>query len=151
MKCIGKGGLSRLIEFALIVLMIVILGLLVMLPWSITWITGRISTDPFYTRYLVILCYSGVMVELLFWQARGIMHNVNCGRVFSHNTVHRMRVIAAEAIVLATFYLVTMFWMSKFFMATLFVVFVLASGVCVVFAELFRQAMVYKEENDMTI
>ena len=32
-----------------------------------------------------------------------------------------------------------------------FVVFVLAGGVLLVFAELFRQANAYKEENDMTI
>ena len=53
--------------------------------------------------------------------------------------------------VLAVAYLATMFWMSKFFMAALFVVFVLAGGVLLVFAELFRQANAYKEENDMTI
>lgn len=62
-----------------------------------------------------------------------------------------MRVMAVETLVLAVFYLATMFWMSKFFMAALFVVFVLAGGTFLVFAELFRQANQYKEENDMTI
>ena len=59
--------------------------------------------------------------------------------------------MAAEVLVLALFYFATMFWMSKFFMAVLFIVFVLAGGVLLVFAELFRQANAYKEENDMTI
>ena len=44
-----------------------------------------------------------------------------------------------------------MFWMSKFFMAFLFVVFVLGGCLLLVLAELFRQANRYKEENDMTI
>lgn len=151
MKCFGKGSLSRLIEIALSVTMVVILVLLFTLPWSITWRTGRVPGDYFYIRYLVVLGVSGIMAELLFWQAKGVMHNINTGRVFSSNTVHRMRVMAVETIILAAFYFVTMFWMSRFFMAALFVVFVLASGVCIVFAELFRQATAYKEENDMTI
>ena len=151
MKLIGKNGLSRWIEIYTTVLLCVIPLLVVTLPFTITWITERPHGDPFYTRYLVILTYSGVMAELIFWQARGIMRNVNRNCVFSADTVRRMRVMAAEVLVLALFYFATMFWMSKFFMAVLFVVFVLAGAVLLVFAELFRQANAYKEENDMTI
>ena len=151
MKLIGKGGLSRLLEYVQIVLMCVVLVLLVTLPWSITWITARSSGDPFYARYLVILTYSGIMAELILWQGRGILHNINHNRVFSRDTVRRLRVLAVESIVLAVFYLLTMFWMSKFFMAALFVVFVVFGSTLLVFAELFRQATQYKEENDMTI
>ncbi len=151
MKMIGKNGLSHWIELGLIGILIAIPVLIVTLPFSITWITDRPSGDQYYSRYLIILTYSGVMAELIFWQARGILRNVNRNCVFSANTVHRMRVMAVELLVLAIFYFVTMFWMSKFFMAVLFVVFVLGSGVLMVFAELFRQANAYKEENDMTI
>lgn len=151
MKLIGKGGLSRVIEACLIALLAIVPVLLVTLPWSITWITERPANDPYYIRYLVILGYSGVMTELIIWQARGILHNVNIGRVFSADTVRRMRVMAVECMVLAVFYFATMFWMSKFFMAFLFVTFVLVGCSLLVFAELFRQANEYKKENDMTI
>ncbi len=151
MKLIGKSGLSRVIEACLIALLVIVPVLLVTLPWSITWITERTSGDPYYIRYLVILAYSGVMTELIIWQARGILHNVNVGRVFSTDTVRRMRVMAVECVVLAAFYFATMFWMSKFFMAFLFVTFVLVGCSLLVFAELFRQANEYKKENDMTI
>ena len=151
MKLVGKNGLSRVIEIFIVILMAGVLGLLILLPWSITWITERTASDPYYTRYLVILTYSGVMAELIFWQARGIMRNVNKNQMFSVNTVRRMRTMAIETLVLAACYLATMFWMSKFFMAALFVVFVLSGSVLLVFAELFRQAVQYKEENDMTI
>lgn len=147
----GMQKLSRFIEAALIVLMAVVLLLLITLPWSITWVTERTHDDPFYIRYLVILGYSGIMAELVLWQSRGIMHNVNRGCVFSADTVRRMRTLAVECMILAVFYLATMFWMSKFFMAALFVVFVLFGCVLLVFAELFRQANEYKAENDMTI
>ncbi len=151
MKLIGKNGLSRFIEIALLVMLVLIPLVVASLPFSITWITDRPMRDEYYTRYLVILSYSGLMAELIFWQARGIMRNVNRNCVFSADTVRRMRVMAVEVLVLALFYFATMFWMSKFFMAVLFIVFVLAGGVLLVFAELFRQANAYKEENDMTI
>lgn len=151
MKLIGKSGLSRVIEACLIAMLVIVPVLLITLPWSITWITERTSGDPYYIRYLVILAYSGVMTELIIWQGRGILHNVNVGQVFSADTVRRLRVMATECLVLAAFYLATMFWMSKFFMAFLFVTFVLVGCSLLVFAELFRQANEYKKENDMTI
>ena len=151
MKMIGKSGLSRVIEACLIAMLVIVPILLITLPWSITWITERNHDDPYYIRYLVILAYSGVMTELTIWQARGILHNVNVGKVFSADTVRRMRVMAVECVVLAAFYFATMFWMSKFFMAFLFVTFVLVGCSLLVFAELFRQANEYKKENDMTI
>ncbi|MBR3778629.1 MAG: DUF2975 domain-containing protein [Clostridia bacterium] len=151
MKLIGKGGLSRHIEIALTVLLCVVPILLVSLPFGITWITERTPDDAYYVKYLVILAYSGVMSELILWQGRGMIRNVNRGLAFSLSTVRHLRVAAVEVLVLAAFYLATMFWMSKFFMAFLFVVFVLGGCLLFVLAEIFRQAIEYKEENDMTI
>lgn len=151
MKLVGKNGLSRVIEYGLVILLFAIPLVLLALPWSITWITERPQGDEYYVKYLVILAYSGVMAELILWQARGIIRNVNHNRVFTADTVRRMRVAAMEVLVLAFCYGATMFWMSKFFMAFLFVSFVLAGCILLVFGELFRQANKYKEENDMTI
>ncbi len=152
-KLVGKTGLSRFVEWSLVALLIIIPLLLISLPWSITLFTERTPDDPegFYQRYFVILSYSAVMVELMIWQGRGVLHNVNGGKIFCTDTVRRMRVMAVECVVLAVFYFATMFWMSKFFMAVLFVAFVLIGCSLLVFAELFRQANLYKEENDMTI
>ncbi|MBE6778067.1 MAG: DUF2975 domain-containing protein [Ruminococcaceae bacterium] len=153
MTLIGKRSLSRVLEIGTIVLLFIIPMLVIALPWLITLATGRTPEDPqgYYYRYLITLTYSGVLTELILWQARGIMHNVNTGKVFSANTVRRMRIMAAECYVLALAYLATMVWMHKFFMAVLFVCFVMFGCTLLVFSELFRQANRYKEENDMTI
>ncbi len=152
-KIVGQRGLSRIIEYCLVALLAIIPLLLVSLPWSITLFTDRTPDDPdgFYQRYFVILSVSAVLVELIIWQGRGVLRNVNNGRVFSDDTVRRLKVMAVECMVMAVFYFATMFWMSKFFMAVLFVCFVLIGCSLLVFAELFRQATAYKEENDMTI
>ena len=41
MKTVSKNGLSGIIEAALIALMLVALGLMISLPWSITGVTDR--------------------------------------------------------------------------------------------------------------
>ena len=143
--------LGRLIGVAIIVLLCVVPILLVSLPFGITWITERTPDDPYYVKYLIILTYSGVMSELILWRCHRMMRGVNRGKAFSRKTVLHLRVAAVEMMVLAGFYLATMFWMSKFFMAFLFVVFVLGGCLLLVLAEIFRQAIQFKEENEMTI
>ena len=151
MKLIGKKGLSGLIEIALIALMGVAVVLMALLPVLIPLVTDRVAGDSWYTKYLVVLLVAGVMTELILWQARGIMKNVNRGRVFSDDTVRRLRIIAVECLVLAAFAFVGLFVVTKFFMALVMVAFAIIGAILFVFAELFRQAIEYKTENDMTI
>lgn len=143
----------RFLKWALIGLMIVILGLLLTLPWSITWLTDRTPNDPegMYIKYLVTMGVSGVMAELVLWQVLGIIRNVINGRVFSDDTVRRIRVVAFEFLALGVFYGGALLWVHKFFMALLFVTLVLACCFVLVMAEVFHQANQFKEENDMTI
>jgi len=88
----------------------------------------------------------------VLWQARGILHNVNTGTIFSMHTVRLMRVLGAEFLVLSVFYFAMLvFGMLKFSIALLGLVFFIAGLVVFVFSELFKQATDYKQENDMTI
>ena len=153
MKLCQSKQFARCLIGGMIFMMVVVAALLLTLPWSITWITERTPDDPegLYIKYLVVLACSGVMAELIFWQARGILCNATRGCIFSSDTVRRLRVAAVEILALGVFYGATMFWIHKFFMAFLFVVLVLACCFALVIAEAFRQAIAYKEENDMTI
>ena len=151
MKLLDKRGLSGVIEIALDALMVLALFLTITLPWSIPMVTDRVRGDGWYERYLIVLLISGIMSELILWQARGIMHNVNHGKSFSLNTVRRLRTIGMECIILALIYFAFVFVVTKFFMAVVFVAFSVVGMILLVFAELFRQATEYKSENDMTI
>ena len=150
---VGKNGLSGIIEAALIALMVVALGLMISLPWTVSQVTQHNAGEPgyWYEKYLVVLMFSGLLAELILWQARGVMHNVDVGRPFCRDTVRRLRIIGAECLVLAAFYFVAIFVVTKFFMGVVFVAFTIIGLILFVFAELFRQATVYKEENEMTI
>lgn len=153
MKIVSKRGLSGVIQIALNVLMGVAFLLTVTLPWSIPAVTLKQPgmAGSWYEKYLVVLVVSGVMAELILWQARGIMNNINRGRAFSDDTVRRLRVMGVECLVIALFYFVSVFVVTKFFMVAVFVTFSVVGLILFVFSELFQQALSYKTENDMTI
>lgn len=149
--------LSRLLEIALIALMVIAVAVMVSLPWTITLITGAVpgvAEGPeawLYEKYLVLLLISGCFAELILWQVRGIVHNVNIKHPFCSDTVRRMRVCGVECFILSMLYLTSMLVIAKFFMAIVAVVFLVVACVLLVLADLFRQATGFKEENDMTI
>lgn len=154
MKLNDKRGLSGALEIALWVALAAGLVITLTLPWSINAVMMPFNPNPayWYPRYLVTLAVSGILAELILWQGRGIMHNVNRGAAFSADTVRRMKVASAECLVLSAFYLVMLLCgMTKFTMLVVAVMFLLTGLIILVFAGLFSQAIEYKQENDMTI
>lgn len=153
MKLIGKGGVSRVVEGMVLFLMCLAPVLMVTLPWTIPMVTDRLPGQPLYLyeKYMVILLLAGLLAELVLWQARGIMRNVNRGCAFCTDTVRRLRIIAIECLTLGLAFAVATFFVTKFFMVVVLVTFITVGMILLVFAELFRQAVAYKEENDMTI
>ncbi len=153
MKTLGKGGLSGVIEVAICCMMGLALVLMMSFPWSVTWVTMAKPGEEghWYEKYMIVLLFSGVIAELILWQARGIMHNVNRNRAFTRDTVRRLRLVGLWCLVLAVFYFTAIFWATRFFIALVCVAFTLIGLILFVFAELFRQATRFKEENDKTI
>ena len=154
MKLVGKKGVSGVLEIFMWLLMAAALALLAVLPWFVDTFMMPFNNNPEFwrARYLVVLGFSGVMSLLVLWQARGIMHNVNTGTIFTHHTVKLMKVLGVEFLVLSLFYFIMLFFgVTKFSVALLGLVFALAGLMVLVFSELFKQAIAYKQENDMTI
>lgn len=145
--------LSCVMEIAAWVLMVADLGLMIGLPWITETLTSQQRGSGLYNQYLVFLYVTGVVAELILWQCRGIMRNVTQKTPFCADTVKRLRKIGWIAVVLAVVWLalVLCFDVFKFLMAFLALLFAFIGLVLFVFAALFAQATVYKEENDMTI
>ncbi len=149
----SKKSLSFVVEVLLILLMIALFGLIITLHWTIPAVTGHTPSDPehLYYGYLLVLAVSGIVGELIQWQARGILRNINRGNPFCRNNVVRLRVIGIDCLALALFYLVTIFFIRKLYMAIFVAVCLVAGLLLFVCAALFKQAILYKEENEMTI
>lgn len=149
----NRKGLGKVLEWLLLALMVLAAVLIVTLPWSIPDVTEQFPGGPqwLYEKYFAVLSVSGVMAELLLWQARRVMRNINKGDAFSKDTVKRLYIAGWEALVLAAFYFVMTFFVHKFFMVAVFVAFTIVGLLLFVLGQLFAQAFAYKIENDMTI
>ena len=153
MKLVGKKGLSGALEILMWVLFFAAIALTAALPFIIKWMMQFNNNPTFWEpRYYVTLGASGVMSLLMLWQARKILHNANNGTVFSEPTVRHLRTLGFEMLFLALFYVVMLFFgMVKFSVGVIALVFALSGMMVLVFSGLFKQAVDYKQENDMTI
>lgn len=145
--------LSRFMEVATWFLMVVDVLLMVGLPWITEFLTSQVPGSTLYTHYLIFLYVTGVFAEPVLWQCRGIIRNVNIGQPFCKDTVRRLRRLGTVCLVLAALWLLFVIFLEvfKFLMAFLMIMFAFIGLILFVFAELFAQAIAYKEENDMTI
>ena len=153
MKLVGKRGISGILEVITVLLMVVALGLMVGLWWIIPSVTGRHfgMGENYFEKYFVVLMLAGVLAECVLWQLRGILHNINEQMPFCRDNVRRLRIMATECLVLGALFAVGVLFVSRVFMAVVFVTFVVVGLVLLVFSELFSQAVSYKEENESTI
>lgn len=153
MTLIGKKRLTGVLEIAVWVLMALTVAVIVALPWIIDWMMQFNQNEDFWRpRYLVTLITSGVLALLMQWQLRGVLHNANTDKIFSHNTVTRLRVLGGECLTMAAFYVVMLTCgMTKFSVVLVALMFLLAGLFLLVFGEFFLKAIEYKQENDMTI
>ncbi len=145
--------LSKVMEYVAWALMAFDVALMIALPWITEHWTSQPSGTALYYQYLVFLYVTGVVAELILWQCRGILHNVNRSEPFCQDTVHRLRKVGIIALALALAWLIMVIFFSvfKFLMAFLAILFAFIGLILFVFAELFAKATAYKEENDMTI
>lgn len=153
MKLIGKGGLSKVLEVLLLILMCLAPLVMASLPWTIPLISGKRPGEymHFYEKYLVILLISGIVAECILWQGRAILHNVNRGLAFTPDTVKRLKICGIECLVLGVIWGISLLLVTKIFVAAILVTFTVVGMLLLVLSELFRQAVAYKDENDMTI
>ena len=79
------------------------------------------------------------------------MRHVKCGAPFVLDTVRRLRAGGVASLLLAAFYLTTIFWVTKLYMLIVMVVFLVIGLLLLVLAQMIQQAITFKEENDMTI
>ncbi len=145
--------LSRFMEGATWFLMAFDVLLMIGLPWITEILTSQEPGSTLYTHYLIFLYVTGVFAELVLWQCRGIIRNVNVGKPFCADMVCRLRRLGTECLILAGIWLLFVIFLEvfRFLMAFLMIMFAFIGLILFVFAELFTQATAYKEENDMTI
>lgn len=162
MKVLGKKSLSTLIKIFLwilftVCLIVVILGGVILIK-DFTFFK---STNTLKT--LIILYLSSWPASILISQFIGIFKSLENNNVFDKNNLKRLKVSYISSIVMGLMYLINSVilflnkenenWMIIYMLLTYIItlVFLIFGVGLIVLSEIYKRAIKYKEENDLTI
>ncbi len=162
MKILGKKSLSSIIKIFLWILLIICL--LVVLIGGIVVIKefSYFNTDN-TLRSLIILYLSSIPASILIIQFIGIFKSLENSKVFENQNVKRLKTSYITSITMGIMYLVNsiMLFLSRaeenweivymFLMYVVTLVFLIFGVGLIVLLEIYKKAIKYKEENDLTI
>lgn len=155
LKIIGKNGLSVILEVLTLAIMITGIVMLFMLPFLLDYmLSGRYEAYGHKYYYIVLLAlleYTDILGIISFWQVKKILHNVNSNKPFVMENAKRIRRVSICSAVLAVGYAAAIFFLRSPFVIIDFVLFAVISLALLVCAELFKMAVKYKDENELTI
>jgi len=158
MKILGKGGLSGLFEQAVVVLMVLGSLVLIGLPMLLT-VFYRDYAASFLEVYgnktrlpITILLYlTGLLAMGILWFSRNILHSINNEKPFTYANVKNIRLIGAFCAAITLCYAVFIPILFSVSVILMFMAFFMVTVVVIICAELFAQAVHFKEENEFTV
>jgi hypothetical protein len=150
---IGEKGLSSVVKCMLDILLlgvaIIWLGLPVILKQcfdAYAWTTGEN-----YWFLLVFLWVTGLLYLAIVYELRKMLKRLDEKEPFCRKNVKSLKKIAMLALVIAAIYIVKIVFYISFLTIIVALVALLVGLFALILAEVFRQAIEVKEENDLTI
>lgn len=162
MKILGKRSLSSIIKMFLWILLIICL--------LVVTIGGIIAIKEFNyfntnntLRSLIILYLSSIPASILIVQFIGIFKSLENSKIFDNQNIKRLKISYITSIIMGIMYLVNsiilflsradenweIVYMLLMYVVTL--VFLIFGVGLIVLSEIYKKAIKYKEENDLTI
>lgn len=153
MVIIGKKGLSGLLKLFLDLVFIGGIGILITLPFTLKWyfsIVTYINNENYYFL-LVFLYVTGAFCLGIVHEIRKIFNTLNKKNPFVLENVKSLNHISINSFTIAAAYCIKVVLYNSFLTIILAMVFIIAGLFTIILAEVFREAVAYKEENDFTI
>ena len=162
MKILGKKSLSSIIKIFLWILLIICLLVVIIGGIVVIKEFSYFNTDNIL-RSLIILYLSSIPASILIIQFIGIFKSLENSKVFENQNVKRLKTSYITSITMGIMYLVNsiMLFLSRaeenweivymFLMYVVTLVFLIFGVGLIVLLEIYKKAIKYKEENDLTI
>lgn len=154
MKKEGYKVLSSFIKVIITALMVSDILVMASLPWALQWLMsifyeGNIS--KMYAFYMVILYTFGILMLYILNELRIIFNSVEKTDPFILRNVTALRRISKASMATCVIFLVKILVYNSLMTMVSFFIFFIASLFCIVLAEIFKKAVEYKDEHDLTI
>lgn len=153
MKILDEKGLSGIIKRLLDLMFIggiaIILGLPFVLQWYISLLRG--NTGELYSFLLPFLYLTGILALIIVNELRKVFKTLNRMDPFRMDNVKSFKTMSVCCFAISVLYIVKVITFNSFLTIILTMVFVIGGFLLLILAEVFRQAAMVKEENDLTI
>jgi hypothetical protein len=109
------------------------------------------ETNRNYWFLLIFLYVTGLLALQIVYEVGRIFKTLNRHNPFMMDNVHSLRQIAIASFIISICYIVKVVLFNSFFTIIIAMIFIIAGFFSIILAEVFRQAVVVKEENDLTV
>jgi hypothetical protein len=153
MKILDRKGLSGIVKYLLDLVFLGGLAIMIGLPFILNWYIGQFRTyvNEKYWFLLPFLYITGLLALVIVFELRMFFKTLNKRDPFTMRNVKGLNRMAFSSFAIALMYVVKIAFFNSFLTIILAMVFVIAGLFALILGEVFRQAVIVKEENDLTI
>jgi len=153
MIILDQKGFSGVVKYILDLIFIGGIGIFLSLPIALKWYMGLMytRTSENYNFLLGFLFITGIFALLIVNEIRKLLKNLNRNNPFIMENVTGLNRIAISCLLITVCYVIKIIFYNSFLTIIVAMVFIITGFFSIILAEVFRQAVVVKEENDLTI
>ena len=153
MRILDQKGFSGIVKYILDLIFLGGIGILLSLPIALKWYLGLMYTRTSENYYFLLgfLFLTGILALLVVNEIRRLLKNLNQRNPFIRDNVKSLNRIAISCLLIAACYLIKIIFYNSFLTIIVTMVFIITGFFSIILAEVFRQAVIVKEENDLTI
>lgn len=100
---------------------------------------------------MVLLYITGIMCLFILLEMKRIFKALNQKNPFIMGNVKSLRIISIMCYTISACYIAKIIFYNSFLTIIITMMFIIARLFCTILSEVFRQAVIVKEENDLTI
>lgn len=151
MQIIGEKGLSGYVKLLLDAVFIGGIAIFLTLPWCLKIAFDLIKNDENYYFLLVFFYFTGVFALSLVYEMRKVFKNINQKNPFIIENVKSFKNMSIASFIISIAYVIKVIFFPSILTIIMTMVFIIAGLFLLILSEVFHQAVIVKEENDLTI
>lgn len=117
--------------------------------WLFKWI--QYPNAEYMVLFTVLLFISGGCCTYILFNLKQMYRSLLVGNPFVDKNVRHLRKMAVSCGIIAVIYITKSIFMFTFATVIISIIFIVGSMFCLTLKDLFKQAINYKTENDLTI
>lgn len=153
MKNLSESVLTKLVRVLLIGIIVFSIGVIIFLPYIVDWYLGGVGApDAYFKNVLLIMLYpSGVFAVLIEWEIFSIFRSLKDNNPFVIKNVKSFKRVAIYLFAIAALFIFKVVKLNTLMTMIGVLAFIVVGLLMLVLSDIFNQAVVYKQDHDLTI